>query len=220
MATRIKYSPTRVKSRNFLSNISYTSVNKCDFYNESFILDVYILLVKNLNPFSLQRKISDKFKHKMIYMLWRECIPVEFYRYICQEEKFRYLNGRDVSQPGVLEIVGRFINQNKENLRLLQKCLANYKDIFQYVYSYTFPEIYTMSEKRGIDMKSNFHILFKTYKDKQLLKHQQLAKQTANYEAEHAETSEFEQKPILRFDEFNDEEELEMKEVRREKNRK
>ena len=77
-----------------------------------------------------------------------------------------------------------------------------------------------MSEKRGIDMKSNFHILFKTYKDKQLLKHQQLAKQTANYVAEHAETSEFEQKPILRFDEFNDEEELEMKEVRREKNRK
>ena len=69
-------------------------------------------------------------------------------------------------------------------------------------------------------MKSNFHILFKTYKDKQLLKHQQLAKQTANYEAEHSETSEFEQKPILRFDEFNDEQELEMKEVRREKNRK
>ena len=202
-----------------MSNISYTSVNKCDFYNENFILDVYILLVKNLNPFSLQRKISDKFKHEMSYMLWRECILVEFYRYICQEENFRYLNGRDVSQPGVLEIVGRFIDQDKENLPLLQKCLANYKDIFQYVYSCTFPEIYTMSEKRGIDMKSNFHILFKTYKDKQLLKHQQLAKQTANYETEHAETSEFEQKPILRFDEFNDEE-LEMKEVRREKNQK
>ena len=216
----MKYSPTRVKSRNFLSNISYTSINKCDFYNENFILDVYILLVKNLNPFSLQRKISDKFKHEMIYMLWRECIPVEFYRYICQEENFRYLNGRDVSQPGVLEIVGRFIDQDKENLRLLQKCLANYKDIFQYVCSYTFPKIYTMSEKRGIDMKSNFQILFKTYKDTQLLKHQQLAKQTVNYETEHAETSDFEQKPILRFDEFNNEEELEMKEVRREKNRK
>ena len=54
LATRIKYSPTRVKSRNFLSNIGYTSINKSDFYNEIFILDVYILLVKNLNPFSLQ----------------------------------------------------------------------------------------------------------------------------------------------------------------------
>ena len=55
-ATRIKYSPTRVKTRNFLSNIAYTSISKSDFYNENFILDVYILLVKNLNPFSLQRK--------------------------------------------------------------------------------------------------------------------------------------------------------------------
>ena len=52
-ATRIKYSPTRVKSRNFLSNISYSGISKADFYNESFILDIYILLVKNLNPFSL-----------------------------------------------------------------------------------------------------------------------------------------------------------------------
>ena len=124
-ATRIKYSPTRIKSRNFLSNISYTGINKSDFYNESFILDVYVLLVKNLNPFSLQQKVSDKMKHEMVYMLWREYIPSEFYRYICEDENFKYLNGRDVSQPGVLEIVYSFIDQGKENLRMLQKHLAN-----------------------------------------------------------------------------------------------
>ena len=64
MATRIKYSPTRVKSRNFLSSIRYNSISKADFYNENFILHVFILLVKNLNPFSLQQKISEKFKHR------------------------------------------------------------------------------------------------------------------------------------------------------------
>ena len=116
MASRIKYSPTSVKSRNFLSNISYTGINKSDFYNENFILDVYILIVKNLNPFSLQRKTYDKLKHEMVYMLWRECIPSEFYIYICQDTNFKYLNGRDVNQSGVLEIVGKFIDQNKENL--------------------------------------------------------------------------------------------------------
>ena len=52
----------------------------------------------------------------MVYMLWRECIPSEFYRYICEEKNFVYLNGRDVGQPGVLEIVGGFIDQGKENL--------------------------------------------------------------------------------------------------------
>ena len=215
LATRIKYSPTRVKSRNFPSNIGYTSINKSDFYNENFILDVYILLVKNLNPFSLQRKTSDKLKHEMIYMLWRECIPVEFYRYICQEENFKYLNGRYVTQPGVLEIVGKFIDQHKDNLRMLQKNLANYKDIFQYVYSHTFTEIYTMSEKRSIDLKSNFHILFKTYKDKQMLRQQQLAKQTINYVSKHPETCKHEKKLILRFDDFTDEEERELKEKNR-----
>ena len=61
----MKYSPTRVKSRNFLSNISYTGISKGDFYNEYFILDIFILLVKNLNPFSQQRKVSDKLKHDL-----------------------------------------------------------------------------------------------------------------------------------------------------------
>ena len=122
------------------------------------------------------------------------------------EENFKYLNGRDVSQTGVLEIVGKFVDQDKNSLRLLQQCLANYKDIFQNVYSSTFPDIYTMSEKRGIDMKSNFYILFKTYRDKAIMKQQLLAKQTKNYEsAEHKEEHECEQKPLLKFNEFNDE---------------
>ena len=113
-ATRTKYSPTRIKSRNFLSNISYTSINKNDFYNKNFVLDVYVLLVKNLNPFSLSRKISDKLKHEMVYVLWRECIPSNFYRYICEEKNLVYLNSRDVGQPGVLKIIGNFIDQGKK----------------------------------------------------------------------------------------------------------
>ena len=175
-ATRIKYSPTRIKSRNFLSNIFYTGISKNGVYNENFILDVYELLVKNLNPFSLSRKITDKTKHEMVYMFWRECIPSEFYRYICEEKNFIYLNGRDVGQPGVLEIVGGFIDGGKQNLRLLQEHLARFKDFCLQVYSHVFPEIYTTSEKRGFDLKSNFHILFQAYRDKIMMRQQSLAK--------------------------------------------
>ena len=129
----------------------------------------YVLLVKNLNPFSQSRKVSDKTKHEMVYMLWRECIPSDFYRYICEEKNSIYLNGRDVGQLRVLEIVGNFIDQGKQNLRMLQENLARYKDIIQYVYSHVFPEVYTTSEKRGFDLKSNFHIMFKTYRDKMIM---------------------------------------------------
>ena len=47
---------------------------------------------KKLNPFSLDRKLSNQSKHEMIYMLWKVCIPVDFYKYICKEEQFLYLN--------------------------------------------------------------------------------------------------------------------------------
>ena len=171
-----------------------------------------MLLVKNLNPFSLSRKISDKARHEMVYMLWREGIPPDFYRYICKEKNFIYLNGRGVGQTGVPEIVGGFIDQGKQNLRMLQEQLAWYKDIFQYVYSHVFPEVYTSSEKRGFDLKSNFHILFKTYRDKQIMRQQSLAKNQANYENEQPKkTHENEQKPIKNFNEFSDSEEQEVK---------
>ena len=67
-----KYTTTRIKSRNFLSSISYVEINKEDFYNENFIFDVCLLVTKNLNPFSLDRKLNDQNKHQMIYMLWKE----------------------------------------------------------------------------------------------------------------------------------------------------
>ena len=216
-ATRIKYSPTRIKSRNFSSNISYTGINKKEFYNENSILDISVLLVKNLNPFSLCRKVSDKTKHEMVYMIWRECIPVDFYRYICEESNFIYLNGRDVGHPGVFKIVGKFMDQKKENLQILQEYLARYKDIYQYVYSHVFPEVYTTSEKRGFDLKSNFHILFKSYRDKQLMRQHSTAKNLSNYEDVKKETSEYEQKPIKNFDSFNDEEENEIKKKQKSK---
>ena len=65
-----KYTTTRIKSRNFLSNVAYIGISKEDYYNENFAFDVYLLLTKNLNPFSLDRKLVDKTKPEMIYMLW------------------------------------------------------------------------------------------------------------------------------------------------------
>ena len=92
-AIRKKYTTTRIKSRNFLSNIAYVGINKEDYYNKNILLDVYLLLTKNLNPFSLDRRLADKTKHEMIYMLWKECMPIKFYRHICKEKNFLYLNG-------------------------------------------------------------------------------------------------------------------------------
>ena len=80
----------------FLSNISYVVTNKEDFYNKNFVFDIYTFLAKDLNLFSLDRKISDNNMHEMIYRLWKEYMPSDFYKYICKEENFVYLNGKNI----------------------------------------------------------------------------------------------------------------------------
>ena len=95
---------------------------------------------------------------------------------------------------------------------MLQEHLARYKDIFQYVYSHVFPEVYTTSEKQAFDLKSNFLILFKTYRNKMLMRQQAIVKNPVNYETEQRkETCKFEQKPMKNSDEFSNSEEQEAK---------
>ena len=158
---RKRYTATWIKSRNILSNIAYAGIDKEVYYNENFIFDAYLLVTKNLNPFSLVRKLADKNKHEIIYMLWKECMPQKFYRHIIKEKNFLYLNSKNVLQLKVLEITV-FLKEDENNYKELRNNLSSYKNIFQYAYSNVLPEIYCSTEKRGFDLKSNFHIIFKT----------------------------------------------------------
>lgn len=38
--------------------------------------------------------------------------------------------------------------------------------VFQFVYSNVYPEIYSFVEKWGIDLRNNFHLKLKKWKDK------------------------------------------------------
>ena len=191
---------------------SYVGINKEDFYNENFIFDIYLLVTKNLNPFSLDRKLNNPNKHEMICMIWKECMPVAFYKFICKSSIWIE---RNVLQPKVSEIVKsvksvtNFLKENEKKYVLLRKNLSQYKSIFQYVYSNVYPEIYCGTERWGFDLKNTFHIVFKTYKDKKKI--EQLGKNPQNYENNHAETCVFEQKPV-KIDDFNKDEEKEVKE--------
>ena len=205
-----RYTTTRIKSRSVLSNIAYVGINKEDYYNENFVFDAYLLITKNLNPFSLDRKLADKTKHVMIYMLWKECMPEKFYRHICKEKNLLYLNGKNVLQPKVLEIIKEFLDEDQSHYKELRNNLSKYKNIFQYIYSNVFPEIYCSTQKGGFDLKSNFHIIFKTYKDKKQLE-SSLGKNLENHENIHKETDICEQKPLT-IDDFNEFKEKEVKE--------
>ena len=143
--------------------MSYMGISKEGFYNEYFVFDVYALVTKNLNPFSLDRKLSDQNKQEMIYMVWKECMPGAFYKHVCSRDNFLYLNGKNVLYPKVSEIISDFLDADEKNYVLLRNNLSQFKRIFQYVYSNVHPKSYCYTERKGFDLKSTFHIAFKAY---------------------------------------------------------
>lgn len=123
---------TCIKLRNFLSNILYMGINKEDFYNENFIFDIYWLMTKNLNPSSLDRKLSDQNKHDMIYMIWKECVVTNFYKHICSEDNFLYLNGKNVPAKSFGNNQ-QFFRAGRKKLRAAEKqslCLKTFSSAF------------------------------------------------------------------------------------------
>ena len=53
---------------------------------------------------------------------------------------------------------------NKNFFNLKRKLIEN-KKILHFVYSSVNPEVYNSVKKRGVDMRNNFHLKFKEWKD-------------------------------------------------------
>ena len=180
-------------------NIYYVAINKKDFYKKDFIFDVYSLVVKNLKPFSLERTTSNQNKQEMIYMLWKERVPLEIYKFICSDENFLYLNGKNVLYAKVSEIVAKFIEMDTENFALLRNTLWQFKNIFQYVYPSTYPDIYCATEQRGFNIKAHSTLFIRTIKIKTS---NNISENPQNFAVERQNSFENEQKPA-KIDDFN-----------------
>ena len=126
---------TRIKSQNFLTNISYNVVKEEDLFDRSFVFDIYVLMTKNINPFSLEKKMFDVKDREMINMFWEDCNEPCLYKYICQPENFLYLNGKNVIYPWVAEIVMSYIEADHKNFDKLKRKLIKNKQLFQLAYS-------------------------------------------------------------------------------------
>ena len=101
------------------------------------------------------------------------------------------------------------MKESNNNYKDFANNLPSYKNIFQFVYCNVFPEIYCSTELHGFDLKSNFHIIFKMYKDKKQLEIS-LGENPDNNETIRFDNSIFEQKPI-KVDDFNEIEEKQVK---------
>ena len=123
-------------------------------------------MTNNINPFSLERKLFDKIKHEMIYMLWKDCMPDDFYKFICKKENFSYLNSKNVFHPNVSDIIWSFIAENENNYKKLRGKLIKTNAFFNTCIQQFIQKFTARQKKRGFDLKIQYLVAFKEYKDK------------------------------------------------------
>ena len=86
------FSATKVKTRNFLSNISYRRIKEQDFDKYSFVVHVYSFLIKDFNLFFFwDSKFNNECDHEMVLMLWQHCMPQTLHEYIKKPDNFEKL---------------------------------------------------------------------------------------------------------------------------------
>ena len=114
-------------------------------------------------------------------------------------------------------MVWLFISQKEDGYKLLRDNVGRFRDVFQYVYSVVYPNIYCSNERRGFDLKSSFQFVFKACKDK---KKAERGNDLSNFKDKNGELK-FEQKPmeIDTFDEIEEEKTKEKIEKRKKKRR-
>ena len=134
------YSPTKVKVRNFLTNISYNRV-KDDFNNRSLIIDCYSFILLYLNPFYLDRKFENSVEKDYVEVLWQLQIPNDFYVLICRPKNYKILNKLKLKFQETSEIVKTYAD-DLIGYQQLQTSFKKNGKVIQYVYANLFPRYF------------------------------------------------------------------------------
>ena len=79
------------------------------------------------------------------------------------------MNGKNVLYSKTAQIVSDYLNKDASNIVRLRKYLQNLMKTNQFAYSRCFPQMYSLIDKRGINLKSEFVLTFKLWKDKKKL---------------------------------------------------
>ena len=162
-----KYSPSKVKSRNFLTNICYNRLKRIDFDNASFIIDCYTYILFNLNPIFLEQKFDNKSDREHVETLWNYPIPNKFYIYICRNDNFIALNKLSLKYQNTFDILNNFILEDNSNFLLLRGCFKKNALLYQYIYSAPFLKYFCRVDNYGMKSKLTFEVAHAGYWNQQ-----------------------------------------------------
>ena len=124
--TTTKYSHTKVKTTNLLTNISYRRYKPEDVEKTNFVINVFSFLTQNLNPNGLDRKLETPLERDYVKMIWDSCVLHEFIKFIYLNQSFMELSQPHIIYPKANNIVVMFVEEDMQNIDLLKSALRNH----------------------------------------------------------------------------------------------
>ena len=154
---------SKVKARNFLTNVSYSRIAAVDFNNINFVIDCYTFLTVYMNPFYLERKFESIIEREFVNVLWSFLLPDNLYHYVCLDENMKILNKVKVRYRDGKTIIIEFLKQDQDNVNILSDVLRKNGVLFQYLFGNLFPKCFSRINDYGISAKTSFNRYYHSY---------------------------------------------------------
>ena len=213
-----KYSTTKVKAINFLTNISYNGIKNKDYENRSFVIDIFAYLILYFNPYNINGKFETELERSYINILWSMLLPQNFYIFISKKEDIQLLNKRNAKFQDAVEIVTLFIENaenekktQKEQYNILKAFLVKYIKMYQFIFSNLFPKYFSKFDSRGIENNIEFTSYYSNY-----LNQKNIIEWQSNNQYWEEQTKNFEKKDSLESNSDSDVEIIDLKKVKKE----
>ena len=161
-----KYSSTKVKARNFLTNISYNSIKNKDYENKTFVIDIFAYLILYFNPYSINGKFETEIERSYINILWSQLLPESFYTFVSKKDNIQILNKKNAKFQDAVEIVKLYTeidSLQNENYHLLENYLRKYIIMYQFIFSNLFPKYYSKFNNREVKNNIEFNSIYENY---------------------------------------------------------
>ena len=157
------YNNSKVKARNFLTNVSYTRITSADYKNKKFVVDCFTFMIMYLNPFYLERKFESTIERDFIHVLWNYLMPSQLYRHISSEANIKTLLKIKIKYQDVKDIMMVFLVNDPFNVDVLSDFLQKNAILYQFVFGNLFPKCFSRINDYGINAKTLFNRYYRNF---------------------------------------------------------
>ena len=153
------YNNSKVKARNFLTNVSYNRISTADYKNKNFVIDCFTFMILYLNPFYLERKFESIIEREFVNVLWAFLMPNKLYVHITDNANMKTLNKIKIKYQDAKDIMIAFLFNDPNNINILSDFLEKNAILYQFLFGNLFPKCFCRINDYGINAKT----LFNTY---------------------------------------------------------